>query len=50
MRDLLYCLHDAQYFDDDDGRNETLTSSMIGAWPKSVTSPGNVETPPKDSP
>jgi hypothetical protein len=50
MRDLLYCLHDAQYFDDDNGRNETLTSSMIGAWPKSVTSPRNLDTPPKDSP
>ena len=34
IRDLLYSLHDALYFDDDDNHNETLTSSMIVAWPK----------------
>ena len=39
VRDLLYCMHDACYFEDEDGRNETLTSSMIVAWPKTEPSP-----------
>jgi len=39
MRDLLYCLHDASYFEGDDDLNETLTTSMINAWPKSEPTP-----------
>ena len=29
IRDLLYCMHDCNYFDSCDGRNQTLTNSML---------------------
>ena len=32
-------MYDASYFDGDDDRNETLTTSMIVAWPKSEPTP-----------